>query len=68
MKKKFGIDQLGICTSALCIIHCIAMPFLLILGLDTLLWWTEVDFIEITLIGLSLFIGSVSFINGYRRH
>lgn len=68
MNKHFGIDQLGMCTSVLCMIHCMAMPLLLILGMDTLLWWTENEAFELTLIGLSLLIGSISFVGGYKRH
>ena len=68
MNKKFGIDQLGMCTSALCIIHCMAVPFLLILGMDTLFWWTESEAVELFLIGLSLMIGIMASVRGYLRH
>lgn len=68
MNKKFGLDQLGMCASALCIIHCMALPFLLILGMDTMLWWTENEAVELTLIGLALGIGLISFVGGYLRH
>ena len=68
MNKKFGIDQLGMCASALCIVHCMALPFLLILGMDTMFWWTENEAVELTLIGLSLVIGLISFIGGYIKH
>ena len=68
MNKKFGIDQLGMCASTLCIIHCTAVPFLLIFGMDTMLWWTENELVELSLIGLAVAIGLVSFVGGYRRH
>ena len=68
MKRKTQIDRLGMCASALCIMHCIAVPILLIFGVDSLLWWLEQEALELFLIGLSLTIGLVSFAAGYLRH
>ncbi|MFY0598733.1 MAG: MerC domain-containing protein [Cyclobacteriaceae bacterium] len=66
--RKIKMDQLGMCASALCIIHCIALPVLLILGVESMLWWIEQESLELFLISLSLMIGLISFAGGYLQH
>ena len=68
MKRKISIDQLGMCASALCIVHCMAIPILLILGVDAMLLWMDAEAMELLLIGLSLVIGLISFVGGYLKH
>ncbi len=68
MKLTFFADKLGICTSLVCMIHCLLVPFLLIIGFDSLMHLFDQEWIEITLLSSSLIIGSFSFIKGYVLH
>lgn len=68
MKRKIQIDQLGMCASVLCIIHCIALPVFLILGMDSMLMWVGQESSELILIGFSLVFGLLSAAGGYIRH
>ncbi len=62
------LDKIGICTSIICMLHCAVVPVVLILGADSLLWFTELEWVEHLVIGCSLLIGLLSFIGGYRKH
>ncbi len=68
MKLTIFADKLGICTSIVCMTHCLLIPLLLILGLDSLLHVFDQEWIEIALLGSSLAIGSFSFLRGYMLH
>lgn len=70
MKQTISIslDKLGICTSTLCMLHCIAVPVVFIFGLDSLLLALENEWIELVIIGTSLVVGLISFFSGYRVH
>lgn len=59
---------MGMCTSIICMVHCLAIPVLLVLGLESALWAIEQEWVELTFIGLSLLIGLVSFLAGYKKH
>lgn len=63
-----SLDVVGMCTSIICMIHCIAIPVLFILGIDSLLALIDQEWIELTIIGISLVIGLSSFIWGYIQH
>ena len=68
MKLLRLADKLGICASLVCLIHCITVPFLLILGFDTLLHSLDQEWIEIGLILSSLAIGTYAFMRGFLSH
>ncbi len=68
MKIGISSDKLGMCASMICLIHCVLIPFFLILGFDTLLHVFDQEWIEVGLIGSSLFIGLYSFLRGYFHH
>ncbi|WP_424964215.1 MerC domain-containing protein [Ekhidna sp.] len=68
MKLKITPDNLGICVSLLCVFHCIAIPFLVIFGLDLFLGIVDQEWIELTIIGAALLIGIFSFLSGFLRH
>ena len=67
-KNAVAIDKLGVCTSAFCMLHCLAVPLLVIFGLDSLLFAIDQEWIELTIIGASLVIGLVSFMGGFIQH
>ena len=56
------------CTSAICMIHCLIVPFLLIFGFDSVLKFVDQEWIEWTIILFALFVGAISFIGGFRSH
>ena len=67
-KNTLIIDKIGICTSVICILHCLAMPIFLILGLDSLLLVLDQEWVELTIILLALIIGVSAFGRGFARH
>ncbi len=62
------MDKLGICTSFLCIVHCISLPILYVFGLESMLLIVDQEWMEITILLLSFIIGGISFIAGFRKH
>ncbi|HHP7242825.1 MAG TPA: MerC domain-containing protein [Cyclobacteriaceae bacterium] len=62
------LDKLGMCTSVVCMAHCMAIPFLFIFGLDSTLSVIDNEFLELMIIFTSLAIGLVSFIRGFIQH
>ena len=70
IKKEeiMSLDRVGICTSLVCMLHCLVIPILLVLGVDSLIWLTSMKWMELTIIGLSFVIGLISFFGGYVRH
>jgi len=67
-KNAVALDKIGICTSVFCMVHCLAVPVLFILGMDTLLLAVDQEWVEMTIIGVSLLIGLIAFMGGYLRH
>lgn len=67
-KSYLIIDKLGMCTSFICILHCLSIPIFLLFGLDVLIRAVDQEWIEGLIIGLSLMIGLISFVGGYLRH
>ena len=61
-------DFAGVCTSVLCIIHCISIPIMLVLGLESIVAIVEVEWVEWTIIGCSLFLGLIAFYTGFIKH
>ncbi|MBC6424914.1 MAG: MerC domain-containing protein [Ekhidna sp.] len=68
MKLSLFADKLGICASLVCLIHCLIVPFLLIIGFDTILHLIDQEWIETGLILSSLLIGGYAFIRGFLSH
>lgn len=70
MKKQArpSFDLIGLCTSVICMLHCLSIPLLMILGVDSVLWLVDQEWIEVTIILSSLIIGSIAFYNGYLQH
>lgn len=66
--QKIPLDKIGICTSVLCIVHCLAVPVLLVFGFDSALRFIEEEWIEWVIMGAALCIGLSSFITGYKEH
>lgn len=67
-KNTLNIDKIGMCTSVVCILHCLAMPMFLILGLDSLLLILDREWVELGIILLALIIGISAFGSGFVRH
>jgi len=65
---KILLDKIGMCTSAICMVHCLAIPLFLIFGLDSSLRFIDQEWIEMTLILSALIIGLVSFLGGFLAH
>ena len=68
MKSNVLFDRIGICTSVVCMIHCIAIPFLFLFGFESLLRWVDQEWIEWAIIGFAVLVGGVSFLGGFMRH
>ena len=63
-----ALDKIGIGTSALCMLHCVSLPVIMVLGADSLLWFLEMEWLEHLIIICSLLIGLLSFVGGYLKH
>ena len=61
-------DRAGLALSGFCVLHCLAMPFVLIylpmLGLE----WLAGPRVHLWMLGLGVFIGALAFVPGYRQH
>jgi len=61
------LDFIGITTSLLCAVHCLALPFLLTAGVLSGLLWLGSALVEWTFISLSLMIAGFSLLWSYLR-
>ena len=68
MKSNPLYDRIGICTSVICMIHCLAIPFLLLFGFESMLRWVDQEWIEWTIIVVAVLIGLISFLGGFLKH
>ena len=68
MSRIPSLDRIGVVTAVFCMIHCLSIPFFLIFGFESLLRATDQEWIEWLIIGLSLMIGLISFIGGFKVH
>jgi hypothetical protein len=68
ISKIINWDKIGIYISSLCVIHCIATPFLLVFGMDSLIAYVENPIIEILLLLPIVAIGFFSFYKGFLHH
>ena len=70
MRQFFSanIDFFGFLNSFLCAIHCAAFPILISFGLLESLFWIEHFWLEMTFLGLSILLASLSLIKSYKSH
>ena len=61
-------DKIGICTSVICMIHCLAIPIFLIFGFESLLSLFDQEWLELSIICFALAIGLISFLGGFLKH
>ncbi|WP_316841439.1 MerC domain-containing protein [Pedobacter gandavensis] len=66
--KSGRLDQVGITASVACAIHCAALPFLITLLPLWGLSFLANPWVEFSMIGLSLFIGTWSLAQSYPKH
>ncbi len=69
-KKKFtaSLDKLGMCTSVICMVHCLSIPLFLIFGFDSTLRLVDQEWVEWVIIACALVIGIFSFVGGFLSH
>ena len=60
-------DRTGVFVAGLCLIHCLAFPFL-IAAIPALHAFFDNSYLEITILTLGIVVGSISFFTSYRRH
>lgn len=65
---SFNLDKLGMGISSLCALHCVAIPIVLVMGLDTLLPFLENRWLETFLIVGTFLVGFVAFAKGVFLH
>ncbi|MGB0523381.1 MAG: MerC domain-containing protein [Flammeovirgaceae bacterium] len=65
---KLNLDNLGICISSLCALHCLITPFLLILLPFASLAFLEAEGFEIGMIALSFVLALASLVVSYFRN
>ena len=63
-----GLDRVGICTSIVCMVHCLAVPVLLVFGFDSLIRSVDQEWIEWAIVGFALLVGIASFLGGFLSH
>ncbi len=64
---RIDLDKLGMTTSLLCAVHCVALPFLLGAGLVSGLSWINHPLVEWGLIILAIIIATKSLWSSYRH-
>ena len=65
---QLSLDTTGFWASAICAVHCIAVPVLLSFSTFAFLSFLENDFMEYTIICVSLVLGVTSLLPSYFRH
>ncbi len=65
---SISLDKIGMCTSVICMVHCIAVPLFFLFGLDAALRVVDQEWVEWGIIGFALIIGITSFLGGFRSH
>lgn len=56
------------CTSVVCMVHCLSIPFFLLFGFDTVHRVIDQKWIEWMIIAIALTIGIASFLGGFIAH
>ena len=62
------LDKIGMCTSVICMIHCLSIPLFLLFGFDVVLRLIDQEWVEWTIIAFALVIGITSFVSGFLTH
>lgn len=62
------LDKVGMCTSLICMIHCLSIPLFIILGFDTALRFFDQEWVELMIITTAFIIGMISFLGGFMKH
>ncbi len=68
IKREILLDKIGICTSVICMMHCLSIPLFLLFGFDVILRFIDQEWVEWTIIGFALIIGFSSFIGSFFIH
>lgn len=63
-----SLDKIGMCTSVICMIHCLSIPIFLLFGFDALHRLIDQEWIELAIIAFALIIGIFSFLGGFLTH
>jgi hypothetical protein len=64
----FPVDQVGVWTSTLCVIHCVLTPVLLSLSVVSAHFLPSEERTHRTLAVAIAALGAIALVNGYRRH
>lgn len=67
-KKLSRLDMIGLSASTICAIHCALMPFVIVMLPLIGLEFVSSVFFEITLIAVSVIIGSITLKDGFFKH
>ena len=67
-QRIISLDKIGMCTSAICMLHCLSIPILFILGFDSMLRIVDQEWMELMIVVFALLIGIVSFTRGFLKH
>ena len=65
---KFPVDQIGVWTSTLCVIHCLLTPVLLSLSTVSAHFLPSEERTHRTLAIVIAAVGAIALVKGYRRH
>ncbi len=68
MKLSIVLDRIGMCTSVVCMVHCMAIPLFIIFGFDTALRAIDQEWIEWLIISIVMLIGLAAFVGGFLSH
>ena len=60
-------DRTGVIIAGLCLVHCLAFPFI-IAALPVTRLYFDNPYIEITILSLGIIVGSISFFTSYKKH
>ena len=68
MKNYLSADKIGICTSVICLIHCLSIPLFFAFGFDSLIRLVDQEWVELMIIICALIIGIFAFLSGFLKH
>ncbi|MGB3467268.1 MAG: MerC domain-containing protein [Cyclobacteriaceae bacterium] len=67
-RKMIMLDKIGMCTSILCMLHCLSIPLFLLFGFDVVHRIIDQEWVEWMIIAGALGIGILSFLGGFIAH
>ena len=68
VKKTLVLDRIGVCTSVICMIHCLSIPLFILFGFESILMFVDQEWVEWSIIVFGLLIGIISFLGGFLHH